>query len=184
MEQRQSRIDELEEQNQTIRKTNESLQADLSRITAENEQHTREVNDLRSRQGLSQQNWIKERDELISREAYAREEFETAKQAMQDWEVLAMEERALRQNLSDRVAELEEQLSSQQEAYEKATAERDTLSQTVDGLQRALRDIQDGKQHEIARLRRWPQDRTIRLTLCNSTEERAPGTCRKLSIAT
>jgi chromosome segregation ATPase len=145
LEQRQSRIDELEEQNQGIRQANESLQADLSKITTEREQQAREINDLRSRQGVSQQNWIKERDELISREAYAREEFETAKQAMQDWEVLAMEERALRQNLSDRVAELEEQLSSQQDAYEKTAAERDTLSQTVDGLQRALRDIQDGK---------------------------------------
>lgn len=145
LEQRQSRIDELEQQNQSIREANESLQADLSKITTEREQQAREINDLRSRQGVSQQNWIKERDELISREAYAREEFETAKQAMQDWEVLAMEERALRQNLSDRVAELEEQLSSQQDAYEKAVAERDTLSQAVDGLQRALRDIQDGK---------------------------------------
>lgn len=145
LEQKQSRIEELEEQNQSISEANASLQADLSKLAAEREQQAREVNDLRSRQGVSQQNWIKERDELISREAYAREEFETAKQAMQDWEVLAMEERALRQNLSDRVAELEEQLSSQQEAYEKAAAERDTLSQTVDGLQRALRDIQDGK---------------------------------------
>lgn len=146
MEQRQSRIDELEEQNSTIRETNESLQTDLTKIRTESEKRTREINELRSRQGVSQQNWIKERDELITREAYAREEFETAKQAMQDWEVLAMEERALRQNLSDRVAELEEQLSNQQEAFEKAAAERDTLSETVDGLQRALRDIQEGEQ--------------------------------------
>lgn len=146
MEQRQSRIDELEEQNSTIRETNESLQTDLTKIRTESEKHTREINELRSRQGVSQQNWIKERDELITREAYAREEFETAKQAMQDWEVLAMEERALRQNLSDRVAELEEQLSNQQEAFEKAAAERDTLSETVGGLQRALRDIQEGEQ--------------------------------------
>jgi len=146
LEQRQSRIDELEEQNSTIRETNESLQTDLTKIRTESEKHTREINELRSRQGVSQQNWIKERDELITREAYAREEFETAKQAMQDWEVLAMEERALRQNLSDRVAELEEQLSNQQEAFEKAAAERDTLSETVGGLQRALRDIQEGEQ--------------------------------------
>lgn len=64
---------------------------------------------------------------------------------MQDWEVLAMEERSLRQNLSDRVGELEDQLSGQQEIIEKATAERDTQSQAVDGLQRALRDIQEGR---------------------------------------
>jgi len=66
---------------------------------------------------------------------------------MQDWEVLAMEERSLRESLSEKVSELEDQLSHQREAYERAAAERDTQSQTVDGLQRALRDIQDGKLH-------------------------------------
>ena len=145
LEQRQARIDELEDQGRGMRDANESLKAELSKIAKERDQQAQEINELRSRASLSQQNWIKERDELISREAYAREEFETAKQAMQDWEVLAMEERSVRQNLSDRVAELEEQLSTQQEAFDKAFVERDTLTQTVDGLQRALRDIQEGK---------------------------------------
>ena len=74
----------------------------------------------------------------------AREEFETARQAMQDWEVLAMEERSIREGLGDRVAELEEQLAGQQQAYERAAMERDDQSSTVDGLQRALQDIQEG----------------------------------------
>ena len=146
LEQRQTRIEELEDQSQTLRDANESLKSELSNTTKERDQQTQEIKELRGRASLSQQNWIKERDELISREAYAREEFETAKQAMQDWEMLAMEERALRQNLSDRVAELEEQLSTQQEAFDKAVVDRDTLSQTVDGLQLALRDIQEGEQ--------------------------------------
>ena len=94
---------------------------------------------------LSQQNWNKEREDLIQREAYAREEFETAKQAMSDWEVLAMEERSIRENLGDKVTDLEEQVSSNREAYEKAASERDGQSLTVDGLQRALQEIQDGK---------------------------------------
>jgi chromosome segregation ATPase len=94
---------------------------------------------------LSQQNWVKERDELIRREAVAREEFETANQAMQDWEVLAMEERSLRENLRDKVTELEDQLANLQESYDRVVSERDSQSQTVDGLQRALRDIQEGK---------------------------------------
>jgi hypothetical protein len=93
---------------------------------------------------------LKERHELIQREAFAREEFETAKQAMQDWEVLAMEERSLRESLSEKVSELEDQLSIQREAYERAAAERDTQSQTVDGLQRALRDIQDGTLNQFS----------------------------------
>jgi len=93
---------------------------------------------------MTQQNWISERDDLIQREALAREEFDTAKQAMQDWEVLAMEERSIREGLGDRVAELEEQLTSQQNAYERAASERDEQTSTVDGLQRALQDIHEG----------------------------------------
>ena len=93
---------------------------------------------------MSQQNWIKERDELVSREAMAREEYESAKQAMQDWEVLAMEERSQRESLSEKVAELEHQLATVREAHDRAASERDSQSQTVDGLQRALRDVQDG----------------------------------------
>jgi chromosome segregation ATPase len=93
---------------------------------------------------LTQSNWVKERDELISREAFAREEYEQAKQAMQDWEVLAMEERSMRENLAEKVTDLEEQLSILKEAHERAASERDSQSQTVDNLQRALREIQDG----------------------------------------
>ena len=145
LEQARSQIEDLEEQNRGLQENNENLVADISRLRKESESQASEIASLRSRANLSQQNWIKERDELIQREAFAREEFENAKQAMQDWEVLAMDERSLRETLGDRVTELEEQLSAQREAYEKAASERDSQSLTVDGLQRALQDIQDGK---------------------------------------
>ena len=64
---------------------------------------------------------------------------------MQDWEVLAMEERTIRESIAERVADLEEQVASYREAHENAASERDTQSLTVDGLQRALQEIQDGK---------------------------------------
>ena len=63
---------------------------------------------------------------------------------MQDWEVLAMEERSIRENLAERVADLEDQVSSHRKAYERAASERDSQSLTVDGLQRALQEIQEG----------------------------------------
>jgi flagellar biosynthesis/type III secretory pathway protein FliH len=98
---------------------------------------------LRSRSTLSQQNWIKERDDLISREAYAREEFENAKQAMQDWEVLAMNERSLRDSLSEKEAELKDQMESLREEYEKAARDRDTNGEAVEGLRKALQEVQN-----------------------------------------
>ena len=135
----------MEEQNDNLQAQNASREAELAKLAEEGEQRSKELSSLRNRMNLSQQNWTKERDDLIQREAYTREEFETAKQAMSDWEVLAMEERSIRENLGDKVADLEEQVSSNREAYEKAASERDSQSLTVDGLQRALQEIQEGE---------------------------------------
>ncbi len=142
--QARNRIEELEDQCGTLREQNEARTTELASMAEVNEQRSKELSGLRNRNTLSQQNWSKEREDLIRREAFAREEFEAAKQAMQDWEILAMEERSQRDTLVERVAELEDQVSSHRDAHEKAAAERDTQSLTVDGLQRALQDIQDG----------------------------------------
>ena len=109
----------------------------------------KELDDLRSRSTLSQQNWVKEREEMKEQETYWREEFEQAQQAMHDWEVLAMEERSIRRDLSDRVSDLEDQLASIQKDYDRATTERDTQSNTVDGLQKAMQEIQNARKKEL-----------------------------------
>ena len=54
---------------------------------------------------LSQQNWVKEKEELVDQEACVREEFKSTKQAMHDWEILAMEERNIRRDLTNRNAQ-------------------------------------------------------------------------------
>ncbi|MCJ1232918.1 hypothetical protein MMC14_000872 [Varicellaria rhodocarpa] len=144
-----SHIETLEEQNNDLQAQNTSWEAELAKLAEDGEQRSMELSSLRNRMNLSQQNWNKEREDLIQREAYAREEFETAKQAMSDWEVLAMEERSIRENLGDKVTDLEEQVSSNREAYEKAALERDSQSLTVDGLQRALQEIQDARRREL-----------------------------------
>lgn len=144
MSQARKRIDELEAERGALHEQNEARVAEMDIVIAESERRSKELSTLRNRTTLSQQNWSKEREDLVQREAFAKEEFEAAKQAMQDWEVLAMEERSIRENITERVADLEEQLSTHREAYEKAASERDTQSLTVDGLQRALQEIQDG----------------------------------------
>ena len=113
-------------------------------MAVEGEQRSKELSSLRNRTTLSQENWSREREDLVQREAYAKEEFEAAKQAMQDWEVLAMEERSIRENLAEKVVDLEEQVLSHRQAHEKAASERDSQTLTVDGLQRALQEIQEG----------------------------------------
>lgn len=167
----------MEEQNGVLREENDVRAAELKALAEEGEQRSKELSSLRNRTNLSQQNWVKEREDLIQQEAFAREEFEAAKQAMQDWEVLAMEERSIRENLGERAAELEEQLSSHKEAYEKAASERDSQSSTVDGLQRALREIQDGQCILKAVCFRWL------ILLPRSPPKRTTRAGRKFAIA-
>lgn len=123
----------------------DSKSSELVEIAKENEDKAKEIATLRDRTNLSQQNWLKERDELIEQESYLQAEFEQAKEAMHNWEVLAMEERSIRENLGEKVIDLEEQLGNLKDAYEKAASERDNQSSTVDGLQRALQEIQTGR---------------------------------------
>ncbi|OAL48557.1 hypothetical protein IQ07DRAFT_681326 [Pyrenochaeta sp. DS3sAY3a] len=149
IEEYQTQVADLEEQTRELQENNKSLKEDLEKLRLEKEAQASEVESLRSRSNLSQQNWIKERDELISREAYAREEFENAKQAMQDWEVLAMNERSLRENLTEKDSELREQLETFKEQYEKASRDRDTNNQAVEGLQKALQEVQTLRRVEL-----------------------------------
>lgn len=86
---------------------------------------------------------------MVETETYLREEFENAKQAMSDWEVLAMEERSIRRDLTDRVSDLEDQLASLQKDYTRATEQRDTNSSTVDSLQKAMSEIQNARKREL-----------------------------------
>jgi predicted nuclease with TOPRIM domain len=104
-----------------------------------------ELANLRDRATISQQNWLKEKEEFINQESDIRVEFEEAKQAMHNWEVLAMEERSIREGLVGKVNDLEEQLSSLRDDYNAAVGENSTQSVTIDGLQRALQEIQDGE---------------------------------------
>ncbi|KAI9815042.1 MAG: hypothetical protein M1827_002885 [Pycnora praestabilis] len=152
LSQARSQIEELEDQNRSLKESNGSHESVMLKLTEEAEQRSKELSSLRNRTNLSQQNWLKEREDLLSREAFAKEEFDAAKQAMQDWEVLAMEERSIRESLGDKVVELEEQLSTHKEAHERAASERDSQSLTVDGLQRALQEIQDARKVELREL--------------------------------
>jgi archaellum component FlaC len=146
------RIEELEQEQSAATDDNERLQTSISNLNSQLESQASEIETLRSRTNLSTSNWVKERDDLISREAYVREEYEVARQAMQDWEILATEERSRREAADERAQELEEQLNAQKEALERVRNEADTQGSTVDGLQRALRDVQEERKRELREL--------------------------------
>ncbi|KAF2770102.1 hypothetical protein EJ03DRAFT_311134 [Teratosphaeria nubilosa] len=149
LDQARARIEELEASNNTAREENERLQEQISTLNSQMEEQSSEVESLRSRTSLSTSNWAKERDDMVAREAFIREEYEVAKQAMQDWEILATEERSRREALEERIGDLEEQLSVSREAHERVRGEVETQSSTVDGLQRALREMQEERKREL-----------------------------------
>ncbi|KAJ5936977.1 hypothetical protein N7466_003427 [Penicillium verhagenii] len=150
--QARSQIEELEDENVNLKSQLESKSTEFADLRDESAQQSKEIATLRDRTTLSQQNWLKEKQELLEQESYLQSEFEQAKEAMHNWEVLAMEERSVRENLGEKVVDLEEQLANLRDAYEKATNDRDTQQSTVDGLQRALQEIQAARKQELREL--------------------------------
>jgi chromosome segregation ATPase len=142
-------IEDLEAQNESSQKRIESLEAELKRFEAESDDSSKELSSLRNRHNLSQQNWINEREDLNFQVRQLRDEAEAAKEAMGDWEVVAMEERSKWEALTEKMKDLEEHFSSQQDALEEAVRERDSHSQSLEGLQRALREVQDARKREL-----------------------------------
>ncbi|GKZ82544.1 hypothetical protein AnigIFM56816_007365 [Aspergillus niger] len=150
--QARSRIEELEEQNSNLQEETQHKSTELEQLSQANSEMSKELSTLRDRTSLSQQNWLKEKEELLEQENYLQSEFEQAKEAMHNWEVLAMEERSVRESLGEKVVDLEEQLATVKDAYEKTAAERDSHLATVDGLQRALQEIQTARKKELREL--------------------------------
>lgn len=149
LEEAKDRIEELEAQNEELQKGASASSDDAGRLQEELQEATRELASLRSRSNLSQQNWMKEKEDMTRQLQHFKSELESTGSAMGEWEVIAMEERSVRESLTDKVSDLEEQLSTIREAYERAAAERDTQSQTIDGLQRALQEIQEARRKEL-----------------------------------
>lgn len=143
------RVEELEAQNEELQRGTETYQEQMEGLRTELQDANRELSSLRSRNNLSQHNSMKEKEDMTRQIQHLREEAEAAKDAMGDWEVLAMEERSIRENLADKTSALEEQIASLRENYERAASERDIQSQAVDSLQRALQEIQEARRREL-----------------------------------
>ena len=149
LEEAKDRVDELETQNDELQRTAAAREDEADRLREEVQEQGRELNGLRSRTNLSQQNWIKEKEDMTRQMQHIKSELESTAAAMGEWEVIAMEERSLRESLSDKVSDLEEQVASAREAYERADSERDTQSQALDRLQRALQELQETRKREL-----------------------------------
>lgn len=148
LEEAKDRIDELEAQNEELQRTSQSGDEETTRLRAEVQEQARELVSLRSRTNLSQQNWLKEKEDMARQMQHLRSELENTTNAMGEWEVIAREERAVRESLVEKMADLEEQLASTKEAYERVASERDTQANAIDTQQRALQELQEVRKRE------------------------------------
>lgn len=149
LEEARERVEELEAQNEELQNAAQSSGSDYNKLKEELQDATRELTTLRSRNNLSAQNWHKEKEELTRMVQHLKEEMDTTANAMGEWEVIAMEERSVKESLADKVAELEEQVMALRQGYEGAAAERDSQTTLVDNLQNALREIQEARKREL-----------------------------------
>ncbi|TWU75680.1 hypothetical protein ED733_007357 [Metarhizium rileyi] len=149
LEEARQRIEELEAQNEQLQGSAQSTGEDVEKLKEELQDANRELTTLRSRNNLSAHNWHKEKDELIRTVQHLKEEMATTANAMGEWEVLAMEERSIKENLADKVGDLEEQIETLRQNYENAASDRDSQATLVDNLQNALREIQDARKKEL-----------------------------------
>ncbi|KAI5285713.1 hypothetical protein KEM54_000354 [Ascosphaera aggregata] len=146
------RIEELEEQNTALSRDADVKAEKIAQLTRLNEDREREISEIRSRTALTQQNWLEEKEELLEHTKYLQNEFEEAKQAMHNWEILATEERTIRENLSEKVLDVEEQLHAVRADYEKAAADCEAQSLTVERLQKGIDEIQKARKQELREL--------------------------------
>ncbi|KAK2735965.1 hypothetical protein FQN57_001038 [Myotisia sp. PD_48] len=146
------KIEESDNRNIALKAELDAKSTIISRLETDIAQGSKELSSLRNRINLSQQNWLKEKDELTDRESDLRVEFEEAKQAMHNWEIIAMEERSIRESLGGKVLDLEEQLAVVGANYEKVTSEKHSQEAAVDGLHKALREIQTARKQELREL--------------------------------
>jgi chromosome segregation ATPase len=149
LDEAKDRIEELESLNERSENDKKLVQEQFARLKEEMAEQDEELTHLRSRSNLSQQNWLKEKEDLLQQTKHLKAELESASNAMGEWEVIAMEERSMRENLAEKVSDLEEQVLSVREAYQRAAEERDTQSQAINGLQRALQEIQEARKKEL-----------------------------------
>ncbi|KYK58413.1 golgi matrix protein [Drechmeria coniospora] len=149
LEEARDRIEELEAQNEQLQGSAQSSGDDMEKLKEELQDATRELMTLRSRNNLSAHNWLKEKEELTRMVHHLKGEVEQTSNAMGEWEVLAMEERSVKESMMDKVQELEEQMGALKRGYESAATERDSQSTLVDNLQNALREIQEARKKEL-----------------------------------
>lgn len=131
-------LEVAETQKRELNDVIDSLEKQVASNAAEFDAKNKKITDLQSQLYTSQQGWITERENL-------QQKYEYARQNMRDWEVVAMEERAVRESLGERVAELEEQANSKEDMIQRVESDKKRAMDTLAIKQAVAENLEKGK---------------------------------------
>lgn len=140
---------DMEEQNRELEAANSDLEHKVRDLGEQVNRLETELGSVRSRMNLAQANWAREKEDLLEKERHLREEYNEATRAMQDWEVIASEERSVRESLTEKISELEEQLAQEKQANEAASGQRERDVSLIESLQKNVHELQEARRNEL-----------------------------------
>jgi chromosome segregation ATPase len=80
----------------------------------------------------------------------------------------------MREGAMEKMRDLEEQFSAQKEAYDAAVSERDSQAQALEGLQRALQEVQEARKRELREMVESYEEQVVALKkLVQESDSRA-----------
>ncbi|CAK7209081.1 hypothetical protein SBRCBS47491_000316 [Sporothrix bragantina] len=161
LEEARSHIEELEKENLDLRKASEAVDSaaanQIARLQKELDAAEHEYE--HEQQGLLK-SFVREKEDLARQIKQLRSELESTILQNGDWEVIALEERKNCEVAGRKAADLEEELEILREQHQRVLTENASQTDTIDGLQRALNDVQEARKHE---LRELVQDSDVKL---------------------
>ncbi|KAK9464636.1 hypothetical protein V1512DRAFT_212807 [Lipomyces arxii] len=142
-------IEYLEQKCRNLTDTVTSLQQEVITASDESDKLSKELASLRQSSMASQDSWQRERSALLAKEKELQSKLSDAERSLDDWNVIANEEKTMRVTMSERVAELEEQVTSQRVLYDGLMHENTENGNLVRNLQHAISVQQEERKTEL-----------------------------------
>ncbi|POS83007.1 hypothetical protein EPUL_004534, partial [Erysiphe pulchra] len=147
-----TQIEELEAQRDTFEDRVMELELKLKQLDREHQDSLDKISSLQNQLNLSKNDLSQLREDFAIQTRQLKDDVIAANEATNGWEMLAREERSVREGLEDRIKDLEEQISSQREALESAVLKRDTYLENLEALGKNIKDIQDAQKRELKQM--------------------------------
>lgn len=127
IEEYQQKVEDLEKTIASLNSSVEELQRETITTTRENDQLSHQLSNLRSDFQKSQASWSEERDSLIQEQKKAIHQLEKTQLLLQNMELAVAEDKSIQDDVNIKVADLEEQVSTQSRYAERFRQERESL---------------------------------------------------------